>query len=249
MTPDSDVGPKKMKLRARKKERTRQAILSAAEKFFSEKPFDEVILEDIADAAFVSRTTLYNYFQNKDAIFFGLGIEKIEELTNRYGEKYSDKASGIEQVLELCDIDFTPALHNPLMHVIIREFYKRIQYHKISLERIDTKMAQLREKGLRMRTPVQEVLRKNFEEPYLIEFYITLQRHTLLWTNAIKKGKSDGTISNDLNADQIVEFIYMLLMGLEEEMMLRSATLSRIRLENTTVQERAMKLIKEFLRN
>lgn len=249
MTPDSDVGPKKMKLRARKKERTRHAILSAAEKFFSEKPFDEVILEDIADAAFVSRTTLYNYFQNKDAIFFGLGIEKIEELTNRYGEKYSDKASGIEQVLELCDIDFTPALHNPLMHVIIREFYKRIQYHKISLERIDTKMAQLREKGLRMRTPVQEVLRKNFEEPYLIEFYITLQRHTLLWTNAIKKGKSDGTISNDLNADQIVEFIYMLLMGLEEEMMLRSATLSRIRLENTTVQERAMKLIKEFLRN
>ncbi len=247
MTQKKKTEQKTKQLRVRKKERTRQAILTAAEKFFSEKPYDEVILEEIADAAFVSRTTLYNYFKNKDAIFFGLGIEKFEELANRYGEKYSDKASGIEQVFDLCDIDFNSALHNPCMHTIIREFYKRIQYHKISLEEIDAKIAQLREKGLRMRTPLQEVLRKNFEEPYLIEFYITLQRHTLLWTNAIKKGKSDGTITNDLNADQIVEFIYMLLMGIEEEMMLRSSSLSRIGFENTMIMKYVMNLVRAFL--
>jgi len=232
MTIDRGRTPKKMKLRARKKENTRQAILAAAEKFFSEKPFDEVILEDIAEAAFVSRTTLYNYFKNKDAIF----------------EKYSDKMSGINQILQLCEISFTSALENPPTHIVIREFYKRLQHDKISLKELDTKITQLQSKGYRMRTPGYETLLKSFGESYLIEFYISLQRNTTLWTNAVKKGKSDGTISNDLNEDQIVEFLYMLLMGMEEEMRLREPALARAGLDITTIKENVLNLIASFLK-
>ncbi len=248
MTIDRGKTPKKMKLRTRKKEKTRQAILAAAEKFFSEKPFDEVILEDIAEAAFVSRTTLYNYFKNKDAIFFGLGFEKMEELASLYGEKYSDKMSGINQILQLCEISFTSALENPPTHIVIREFYKRLQHDKISLKELDTKITQLQSKGYRMRTPGYETLLKSFGESYLIEFYISLQRNTTLWTNAVKKGKSDGTISNDLNEDQIVEFLYMLLMGMEEEMRLREPALARAGLDITTIKENVLNLIASFLK-
>ncbi|MFW9862176.1 MAG: TetR/AcrR family transcriptional regulator [Candidatus Thorarchaeota archaeon] len=246
----SDKTPRKKKLRVRKKEKTRQAILAAAEEFFSKKPMNEVSLEEIAEAAFVSRTTLYNYFQNKDAIFFGLGIENIEDLINQYEENYSDDLSGFEQVIQLCKISFSADEHNPLTHAIFQEFFKRIQYHNISLNELHGKIkkAQLSDAKYGLRTPQYEALLENSEEPYLIEFYIRLERNSVLWINAVKKGKADGTITNDLNADQIVEFMYMLLMGIEDEMKLRESTLDRIGLDITTINEHIFKLVASFLR-
>ena len=63
--PQNDIKEKRQ-LRDRKKERTKEEILAVAEKFYSEKPINEVRLEDIAETAFVSRTTIYNYFKDKD---------------------------------------------------------------------------------------------------------------------------------------------------------------------------------------
>ena len=51
MTSDKERPLIKKKLRVRKKERTEQAILAAAEEFFSKRPMDEVNLEEIAEAA------------------------------------------------------------------------------------------------------------------------------------------------------------------------------------------------------
>ncbi|MFW9847718.1 MAG: TetR/AcrR family transcriptional regulator [Candidatus Thorarchaeota archaeon] len=246
MTLDKGRNPKTKKLRAIKKERTRQTIHTEAEKLFSEKPFNEVILEDIADAAVVSRTTLYNYFKNKDAIFFGIGIEHFEELINLYGMNYSDKLSGIDQVLQFCKIGFTFGRDNPLTQDIIREFYRRIQYSNISLEDWSAKYRKFIAKH-RVGTEQHEELLEEYDEPYLFEFYFMLERHNHLWINAIKKGKSDGTIKTDLNEKQIVEFLYMILMGIEAEMNLRESTLNRIGLNDSTIEEHIMNLITSFL--
>lgn len=53
-------------LRARKKERTRQAISGAAIALFLSNGFDEVSVADIAAAAEVSKPTLFRYFATKD---------------------------------------------------------------------------------------------------------------------------------------------------------------------------------------
>ena len=91
MTPNQDkhIEKNKRQLRVRKKERTKKEILTEAEKFFSEKPMREVSLEDIAEAAFVSRTTLYNYFQNKDEIFFTLGMQAFKKMNEDIKKKFS----------------------------------------------------------------------------------------------------------------------------------------------------------------
>ncbi|MFW9910593.1 MAG: hypothetical protein ACFFEF_18720 [Candidatus Thorarchaeota archaeon] len=52
----------------------------------------------------------------------------------------------------------------------------------------------------------------------MIEFCVTLERNYALWINAIKKGKLDGTITNDLNESQIAQFVFMPMMGMEDEM-------------------------------
>lgn len=241
MTSDQDETPQKKKLRVRKKEKTRQAILAAAEEFFSKKPMNEVSLEEIAEAAFVSRTTLYNYFKNKDAIFFGLGIQMFDDANTRYEEIYPNDLPGIDQALDLFKIVLTVGQERPLMYSIIREFFKRINNHKISLKGMYVKITKS------MGTPKFEKLLENFEEPYLIEFTVQLLRNTEVWIKVIKKGKSDGTITNDLEDAQIAQFIHMLSSGMEEEMKIRRVTLDRIRFANSSINENILKLVASFL--
>lgn len=53
-------------LRARKKERTRDAIGDAAVALFLERGFDRVSINDIAAAAEISKPTLFRYFPTKE---------------------------------------------------------------------------------------------------------------------------------------------------------------------------------------
>jgi AcrR family transcriptional regulator len=53
-------------LRDRKKDETRQALRAAAHRLFAEKGFSRTTIDDIADAADVSRRTFFRYFDSKD---------------------------------------------------------------------------------------------------------------------------------------------------------------------------------------
>ena len=55
--------------------RTRQRIAETALECFTEKGFHGTVIEDIASRAGVSRATLYQYFESKEAIF----LELIQE--------------------------------------------------------------------------------------------------------------------------------------------------------------------------
>lgn len=52
-------------LRARQKEKRKQAIMAAAARLFQERGFDPTAMEDIAGAAELSVGTVYNYFRSK----------------------------------------------------------------------------------------------------------------------------------------------------------------------------------------
>ncbi|MFJ3714918.1 TetR/AcrR family transcriptional regulator [Streptomyces sp. NPDC090057] len=62
------AGRSGMGLRERKKLATWQAIRDAALRLIEQRDFDAVSLDEIAAAAGVSRTTLFNYFTSKEAI-------------------------------------------------------------------------------------------------------------------------------------------------------------------------------------
>lgn len=49
---------------------TRQTISDAATRLFFERGFDNVTIDEIADAADVSRMTVFNHFPRKEDMFF-----------------------------------------------------------------------------------------------------------------------------------------------------------------------------------
>ncbi len=59
-------------LKEREKEQRREYIIDAAEKLFFSKGYDNVSMNDIADAVEMNKATLYLYFENKDALYFAI---------------------------------------------------------------------------------------------------------------------------------------------------------------------------------
>ncbi len=56
----------------------REAILDAAEAVFARDGYAAVKMTDVAEATGVAVGTLYNYFENKEALFFGLVLRHRE---------------------------------------------------------------------------------------------------------------------------------------------------------------------------
>ena len=253
-TNSSDTSkPKKKQLRVRKKERTKKFILDAAEEFYSKKPMAEVSLDDIAEVVFVSRTTIYNYFKNKDDVFFAIGSRVFKHLNETIAADLPAELSGKEQVLFMCEKTFKDGKDNPIILKITREFYDRIKNMNQSPEDIFNDLAKklgpstLNNLIENFDSASDVDLEKLFEEPNFGEFFIQLLRNGNLWLRAISKGKKDRTIKSGLPDMQIVLYVTILMNGLLDEMALRQADQDRMGIKRDTIITNTLNLIAVFL--
>jgi len=63
-----------------KENETKTKIINAARKLFSEKGFDGVSMEDIAQASGVRKSLIYYYFPSKEVLFEEIWINVIDEI-------------------------------------------------------------------------------------------------------------------------------------------------------------------------
>ncbi|WP_017624014.1 TetR/AcrR family transcriptional regulator [Nocardiopsis chromatogenes] len=70
---------KPLSLRERKKRATRITLGLAALDLFEERGFDNVSVAEVADAAEVSKKTVFNYFEVKEDLVLGFGADHIDE--------------------------------------------------------------------------------------------------------------------------------------------------------------------------
>ena len=243
----------KKRLRDRKKERTKEEILAVAERFYSEKPMNEVLLEDIAEAAFVSRTTIYNYFRSKNDILSAVGNKVFKELNETIAATLPAELSGKEQVLFLCAKTFRDGCDNPIVLKITRDTFDHIKNMNLMpeaiIEVIIKKIGQSTLKKLiEDLSPLEDFeFEKYFEEPHFFEFFIQLLRNGELWLKAIRKGKKDKTIKNDLEDALIVQYVTMLMNGLLSEMELRRTASNKMGIKREIITDNTMNLIALFL--
>ncbi len=69
--------------RERKKLETRDRIISAAIKIFSQRGIEEATVDEIASAADVGKGTIYNYFQTKEEIVVAFFVDLEREIQKR----------------------------------------------------------------------------------------------------------------------------------------------------------------------
>ena len=246
---------KKTKQFLRKQERTKNDIIAAARELFSIESFHNVILKDISTKALVSRTTLFNYFKNKDDIFFAVSNQVYEEENERIFLIISSDLSGREQILELCKKAFNDRIERPILSKVIKEFWNRLNNHKLSSGEIYTKIANQvggPDKLEELANDPSILANFNFEEhfsdeKYFIQLYLQFRRNGLLWEHAVSKGKKDGTIQNSLPDLQIVQYINILMDGIIAEMQLRQSALDRINMKRETFESYTLHLISVFL--
>lgn len=84
-----------------KAERTRAAILTAAENHFSRLGFAATRLEDIADELGLTRAALFYYFKDKQTLFDAMIADAFSSLTSRLNDLLEPGCGSITQRLEL----------------------------------------------------------------------------------------------------------------------------------------------------
>ncbi len=80
-------------LRERKKQQTRGAIINKAVELFASQGFYQTSIDDIADAADVSRGTFFNYFGYKEAVIVEFGRDLLVMLTEQTDAQLKEKVA------------------------------------------------------------------------------------------------------------------------------------------------------------
>jgi AcrR family transcriptional regulator len=78
-------------LRERKKDETREALRAAAIRLFLERDPSTVTVNDICEAARVSRRTFFNYFESKEAALFAWDQRLTEEFAANLAARPADE--------------------------------------------------------------------------------------------------------------------------------------------------------------
>jgi len=123
----------------------RPEILRQAAHLFAQKPFHEVLMDDVAEHVGVAKGTLYRYYPNKDELYAAICFDWMDELTRA-----------------LADLARQPGNARTRLDAMLLRFVHHFREHQdffSVLQRQETQVALVqREEFLRRRAAVREVL-------------------------------------------------------------------------------------------
>lgn len=85
----------------KRENKTKEKIIEAARKLFSEKGFEGVSMEDIAQASGVRKSLIYYYFPSKEVLFEEIWMKVIDELENDVFSEVENEGSVVKIIKKL----------------------------------------------------------------------------------------------------------------------------------------------------
>lgn len=250
---DKDSKAVKKSFRNRKKEKTRKTILNEAERLFYEKSYRDVLLEDIAEAAFVSRATLYNYFKNKDEVFFAVGYRLVKQENESIITSLPVELSGRDQILFLCEKTLKDLGRNLILFKHTRKYFERINdknspFQKINYYIIEKLGPSTIFEFDENQSPIKNLnLEEEFDYPNYVKYVIEVFRNGNFWGKAIRKGKEDKSIKNTLEEFNIGHYLSMFMSGIVHEIELRKFVMDQMGFTRDMIISQTLDLIALFL--
>ena len=224
----------KLTRRERKTLRTRQQILDAARELFNKYPYDDVKMDDIAERADLSRATLYNHFDSKEAIYFEIGIQSIRDISTRQKALIASESSGLDKIVELSEDILRNLFENSLIHEIMRHYLVTESKAEITTDEILRKM-QLEGD---VENPSDRIRARYLQELRLFE---------KSWVIAMEQGFKEGSIRQDMDPDQLVHFLFMIISGIVDRVNLERVMMQKVNLSVESIIVRTIDLIRKDL--
>ncbi len=113
--------PKGIPLTPEEVDRRRHQVFAASIQVFLEKGFQETSMHEIAAAAGMGKSTLYDYFKSKDEILLSVVEDGIYDLSQRARQIASQDLPAAEKIHQVMHAHLEYLLEN-------KEFYNRILY-------------------------------------------------------------------------------------------------------------------------
>lgn len=178
-----------MKHRQRKAQMTRQKLVEAARKIFSEKGFQHCTMKDIITEADVGYGTAYVYFPNKDTLFCEVIDIYIQKMLEVAGSPFTPASAGeaVEKIEKQTEAFLQAAyddrkafiiIEEAIRHsAIVEEKWKTVREHFIKGIKEDIKYVQ------------QAGLAKQLDVAIIAESWFHLNEHMLF--SVIKQEQAD----------------------------------------------------------
>ena len=85
-------------LKRKEKKLRRDYLTEVAQDLFVNNEYDNVSMNDIADKAGFNKATLYNYFKNKEALYFAIILRGLKILVKMVKEESKKEVNGFEKL-------------------------------------------------------------------------------------------------------------------------------------------------------
>jgi len=129
--------PKGIPLTREEQMRRRREIFNAAARLFAEQGFNETSMREIAGAAGVGKSTLYDYFPTKDDVLLFIFEEELDAFLLQARAVEVMQISALEKVKRLLDLQLGVLLSKKSLYLKLMDQVQRLKPQ--SIQRLQTR--------------------------------------------------------------------------------------------------------------
>lgn len=197
-------------------EHTQNRIRQVANKLFKQKGLAKVNFDDIAKAALISRSTLYNYYENKEAIYFNLHVVSVLEAMDvslkdppNLAENLSGNLSGKQIILDMCAKLMDSFQEHWINSYVLNEFLRESVISTPKTPEQSSKKPSYASKQLKYR---YTTLKKSISQ-----YFQFLESYVQIWEQVIQRGLADGSIRTNISPSLLITYLRMVLVGIMDQ--------------------------------